>query len=221
MDGPNSMRQTQTFPPPTKCSVQMQLSIISIFRMGCCVDWAISMFHQASERSLYGNPTTIGWQDTSASKRQWQCYRNISTSRNFDRRSESILGPALPALFTNQLLRNRACTPLFLLLIGHENPYQWTTCWASHPPSGEMIVFLWFLIVFLRWRFWSPARRASQQRPLPSSSLNDLGTFWNPTNHCLISGQSISQHILVEPLVTTGHQAHQIHGLPPPDKWPK
>jgi hypothetical protein len=27
-----------------------QLSIISIFRMGCCVIWAISMFHQASEQ---------------------------------------------------------------------------------------------------------------------------------------------------------------------------
>jgi hypothetical protein len=47
-----------------------------------------------------------------------------------------------------------------------------------------------------------------------------LGTFWNPTNHCLRSGQSISQHILVEPLVTAGHQAQQIHNLPPPDRWP-
>jgi hypothetical protein len=36
------MRQTLTSPPPTKCWVQMQLSIISIFRMGCCVVWAIS-----------------------------------------------------------------------------------------------------------------------------------------------------------------------------------
>jgi IS30 family transposase len=33
-------------------------------------------------------------------------------------------------------------------------------------------------------------------------------------------GHSISQHILVEPLVTAGHQAHQIHGLPPLDRWP-
>jgi hypothetical protein len=38
-----------------------------------------------------------------------------------------------------------------------------------------------------------------------------LGTFWNPTNHFLRSRQSISQHILVKPLVTAGHQAHQIH----------
>jgi hypothetical protein len=46
---------------------------------------------------------------------------------------------------------------------------------ASHPPSGEMTVFLWLLISFLRWRFWLPARRTSQQRPLPSSSLNESG----------------------------------------------
>jgi hypothetical protein len=37
MDGPNSMRQTRTSPPPTKCWAQTQLSLISIFRMGCCV----------------------------------------------------------------------------------------------------------------------------------------------------------------------------------------
>jgi hypothetical protein len=42
-----------------------------------------------------------------------------------------------------------------------------------------------------------------------------LGTFWNPINHCLISRQSISRHILVKPLVTTRHQAHQIHDFPP------
>jgi hypothetical protein len=33
------------------------------------------------------------------------------------------------------------------------------------------------------------------------------------------SGQSVPQHILVEPLVTVGHQAHQIHFFPPPDRW--
>jgi hypothetical protein len=120
-------------------------------------------------------PTTVGWQDTLVLKRQWRCYRNISTGRNFDRRSTSISGPALPALLPNRPLRNRAYTPLFLLLTGHGNPSQWTTCRASHPPSGEMTVFLWLLIAFLRWRFWLPARRASQQRPLPSSSLNESG----------------------------------------------
>jgi hypothetical protein len=31
---------------------------------------------------------------------------------------------------------------------------------------------------------------------------------------------SVPQHILVEPLVTVGYQAHQIHCLPPLDRWP-
>ena len=37
MNGPTSMRQTLTSPPPTKCWKQTQWSLISIFRMGCCV----------------------------------------------------------------------------------------------------------------------------------------------------------------------------------------
>jgi hypothetical protein len=88
---------------------------------------------------------------------------------------ESISGPALPVLLPNRPLRNRACTPLCLLLTGHGNPSQWTTCWAFHPPRGEMTVFLWLLIAFPRWRLWPPIRRASQQRPLPRSSLNEYG----------------------------------------------
>jgi hypothetical protein len=154
------------------------------------------------------------------SKIQWRCYRNISTGQNFDRRSASISGPALPVLLPNQPLRNKACTPLFLLLTGHGNPSQWTTCRASHPPSREMTVFLWLLIAFLRWRLWLPARRTSQQRPLPRSSLNESGYILESHKPLSRSGHSISQHILVKPLVTVGHQAHQIHGLPPPDRWP-
>jgi len=50
-------------------------------------------------------------------------------------------------------LRNRACTPLFLLLTGCGNPSQWTTCEASYRPRGEMTVFLWLLIAFPRGRF--------------------------------------------------------------------
>jgi hypothetical protein len=50
LDGLNSMIQIQTSPPPTKCWVQTQWLIISIFRMGCCVISAISVFHQSSER---------------------------------------------------------------------------------------------------------------------------------------------------------------------------
>jgi hypothetical protein len=107
------------------------------------------------------------------SKRQWKCYKNISTERNFYRRSSSISSLSLPTLLPNRLLRNKAYTPLCLLLTSHGNPYQCTTCRASCPPRGEMTVFLWLLIDLLRWRFWPPAKRASQQRPLPSSSLNE------------------------------------------------
>jgi hypothetical protein len=81
------------------------------------------------------------------------CCKNIFTGRNFDRRSESISGPTLPILLPNRPLRNTTYTPLFLLLTGHGNPSQWATCRASHPPSGEITVFLWLLIAFLRWRF--------------------------------------------------------------------
>jgi hypothetical protein len=79
-----------------------------------------------------------------------------------------------------------------------------------------------FVVVdrFSKMRLWPPARRASQWRPLPSSSLNECGYILDPTNHYLRSGQLVPQHIMVEPLVTAGHQAHQIHFLPPPDGWP-
>jgi hypothetical protein len=46
-----------------------------------------------------------------------------------------------------------------------------------------------------------------------------MGTFLDTINHLLRSGHLVPQHILVEPLVTAGHQAHQIHCLPPPDEW--
>jgi len=47
-----------------------------------------------------------------------------------------------------------------------------------------------------------------------------VGTFWDTTNHHLRSGQLDAQHILVNPLVRTRHQAHQIDFLPPPNGWP-
>ena len=160
-DGPTSMRQTLNSPPPAKCWEQTQWSLNSIIRTDCCAILAISVFHQASVQSRFGKLTTIGWQDTLASKRQWQCCRNISIGRNFDMRSASISGPALPMLLPNQPLRNRACTPLFLLLTNPRNPSQWTTYQPSHPPRWAMTVFLWLLITFHRWRSWSPARRTS------------------------------------------------------------
>jgi hypothetical protein len=48
---PQIYETDQTLPPPTKCWVQRQLLIISIFRMGCCVDWAIYVFHQVSKQT--------------------------------------------------------------------------------------------------------------------------------------------------------------------------
>jgi hypothetical protein len=35
-----------------------------------------------------------------------------------------------------------------------------------------------------------------------------VGPFWDTTDHHLISGQQVPQHILVKSLVTVGHQAH-------------
>jgi hypothetical protein len=59
--------------------------------------------------------------------------------------SASISNPALHVLFPNWPLRNKEFKLLFLLLKGLGNPSQWTTCWAFHPPSGEMIFF--FVVV--------------------------------------------------------------------------
>jgi hypothetical protein len=42
-----------------------------------------------------------------------------------------------------------------------------------------------------------------------------LGTFWDTTYHHIRSRKQVPKNILVEPLVTIGHQAHQIHYLPP------
>jgi hypothetical protein len=46
-----------------------------------------------------------------------------------------------------------------------------------------------------------------------------MGTFLDPTNHYLLLWQLVPQLILVESLVIVGYQAHQIHFLPPPDRW--
>jgi hypothetical protein len=48
LDGPTSMRQTLTSPPPTKCWEKTQWSLITILNMGCCAFWYISAFHQVS-----------------------------------------------------------------------------------------------------------------------------------------------------------------------------
>jgi hypothetical protein len=40
-------------------------------------------------------------------------------------------------IFPNRPLRNRACTPLCLLLTSRGNPSQWTTCRASVHQEGQ------------------------------------------------------------------------------------
>jgi hypothetical protein len=81
----------------------------------------------------------------------------------------------IPAPFPSPPSRNRGYTPLFLLQIGLGSPSPWTTCLVYLQPSMGMTVSSWSLIDSLRWKFWHPARRASQSRPLPSSSSHMFG----------------------------------------------
>jgi hypothetical protein len=67
-----------------------------------------------------------------------------------------------PVPFPSQPSRSKAYTPLFLLPRSLGNPSQWITCLAFHPPSKEMIVYLWSLIGFRRWPSSQPTRRISQ-----------------------------------------------------------
>jgi hypothetical protein len=89
-------------------------------------------------------------------------------------------------------------TPLFLLWIGLGSPSPWTTCLVFLQPSMGMTVSSWSLIDSLRWKFWHPARRASQSEAttklffthvwvhfgLPQTIISDrdsrfLSTFWS------------------------------------------
>jgi hypothetical protein len=72
-------------------------------------------------------------------------------------------------------IKKQGMYTLCLLLKCPRNPSRWTTCRSFRQTSGEMTVFLWWLIIFLKWWLLSLARRASQQRPLPSSSSNECG----------------------------------------------
>jgi hypothetical protein len=165
---------------------------------------------RASEDDL-GSPLQSGGRTLRRRKDSGDAKETFLLAETFDRRSTSISGPALPALFPNRPLRNRACTPLFLLLTGHGNPSQWTTCWASCPTSREMTVFLWLLITFLRWRFWLPGRR-KQQRPLSSYSLNE-------------SGYILESHKLLSQIRTFDFSAHSSrasgHYWPPSSPNPR
>jgi hypothetical protein len=119
--------------------------------------------------------------------------QKIFIVRNFYRTSTSISDLAMHMPSPNQPLRSKACTPLCLLPAGHGNPSQWTTCQAFLQLSREMTMFLWGLIGFLRWASSQPARRISQWRPLPISSLNECGYtsgYHRPSYHIETIGSS-------------------------------
>jgi hypothetical protein len=139
--------------------------------------------------------------------------------------SESISSPGSPILLPNRPIRNRAFTPLYLLLTSNGNPSQWTTCLGSHPPRGAMTVFLRLLIAFPRLRLWPPTRRITLQRPLPSYYLNasqyTLGSH-KPLSHIGMvsssthSGRS-SSHCWIpsspNPLPSTPRQISKLRSL--------
>jgi hypothetical protein len=68
--------------------------------------------------------------------------------QNCERTSTSISDLPLHVPFPSQPSRSKSCTLLCLLLRGLENPSQWVTCLALHPPSKAMIVYSWCLISF-------------------------------------------------------------------------
>ena len=128
-------------------------------------------------------------------RKLWSFYRNIFIGQNFNNTSSSILDLALPVPFRRQPSRRKDYTPLFLLPRGLGNPSRWITCLSFHPPSKEMIAYLWWLIGFQRWPFSQPVRRASHRQILPSYSLNKYGSilgYHKPSS--LIRTTSSSKH---------------------------
>jgi hypothetical protein len=107
----------------------------------------------------------------------WSFYRNIFIGQNFDRTSTSISDLSLHVPFPSHPSRSKAYTPLFLLSIGLGNPSRWIIYLTFRPPSKVMLAYLWWLIGFQIWPFSQPARRASQQQILPSSSSNEYGSI--------------------------------------------
>jgi hypothetical protein len=110
-------------------------------------------------------------------RKPWPFFRNIFIGQNFDRTSTSISDLALFVPFPNKPSRSKDYTTLFLLSKSLGNPCEWITCLAFHPPSKEMTAYLWSLISFRRWPSSQPARRISQRKVLPISSLNKCGSI--------------------------------------------
>jgi hypothetical protein len=166
MDGPKSMRQSHTFPPPTKCWAQTH---VANFHLWDRLLWRLGhIYFQSRQRAkliweaYYSRVTGhLGIEKIVAMLQKHFYWSKLRQEVSKYIRSCTSCTISKPAT------KKKACTPLCLILIGHGNPFQWTTCQASRPPRGAVTVFLWLLIAFLRWQFWPPTRRASQYRPLP------------------------------------------------------
>jgi hypothetical protein len=161
LSGPNFTSNIQTSPPHIISWVQAPLSLIFTFKMNSYATWAISVFLQASMQKLFGNPTTVVWQDILALRKLCLFFRTIFIGQTFDRMSTSISDPVLHVSFPTQPSKSKAYTPLFLFLRSPGNPSQWITCMAYHPPRKEMNVYLLSLISFRRWPSSQPIKRMS------------------------------------------------------------
>jgi hypothetical protein len=139
--------------------------------------WSISVFLQGSVHRLFGNLTTIEWQEILVWRKLWPFYINIFIGQNFDRTSASISDLALLVPFPSQPLRIKAYPTLFLPQRSLGNPSQWIIGLAFHPPKKAMIVYLWSLINFRRWPSSQLARRISKWYILPISSSNECGSI--------------------------------------------
>jgi hypothetical protein len=100
-------------------------------------------------------------------------------------------------------IKKKDCTPLCLLPTGPGNPSRWTTCQVSPQPSMAMTMYSCLCITSeaIAKLFFE---RVWVQFELPQSIISDRDNRFLST-------------CLVEPLVTTGHQAHQIRCLTPPN----
>jgi hypothetical protein len=112
--GANFINKICTSPPPNSSWLNVQLSSIFTLRTDSYATWAIFLFLQASVQRLFGNPTTVRWQENLAWRKLWTFFINIFIGQKFDRTSASISYLALPVPFPSQPSRSKSYTPIFL-----------------------------------------------------------------------------------------------------------
>jgi len=150
-DGHNYMTVISYSLPPIMHSAMAHQWQTFTFRMDYYATWDISVFLQASVRSLFGKRITVGWHGTLAWKRQSQCYKSIFIGRSSTKMLADISYIALPTPSPSLPLRSKGCTHLFPLPMNLGSPSQWTKCQEFLQPSMVMIVYLWSWITSLRW----------------------------------------------------------------------